>query len=404
MAGGDDTEIAELLTATAQESPVESIDMVTRDLAWRCGASAASFLIVDLTGKALVRVSAVGPAGQNGEAEQNREAERVELHGSVYDQVVRAQRPLHETLPDTGMLRLILPVTNRGDPIGLLELTLPPDPGEQVLASLRETARVLAYIVIADQRFTDLYTWGKRTARLTLPAEIQHQLLPPSMSCEVAEFALSGALEPSGEISGDTFDYALDRDCLHLSVTDPMGHDIDAALLATVLVGALRGARRAGASLEEQARQAHRSLCVYGRGHATGQLLRIGLREGTADFVNAGHPLPLRLRGGTVEEIGCEADPPFGFPFPHDYRVQRLDLRSGDRLVLLTDGMLERGAESVDMPAMVEHTRTLHPREAVRVLTNAVEEASGGRLQDDATVICLDWYGPRAGRPPYTAA
>lgn len=398
MAGGDGAEIGELLTATAQESPVESVDMITRDLAWRFGATAVSFLIVDLTGKALVRVSAVGAGGRSAEAE------RVELHGSAYAQVVRAQRPLHEPLPESGMLRLILPVSNRGDPIGLLDLILPPDPDEQTLASLRETARVLAYIVIADQRYTDLYTWGKRTARLTLPAEIQHQLLPPSMSCEVAEFALSGALEPSGEISGDTFDYILDRDFLHLSVTDPMGHDMDAALLATVLVGALRGARRAGAALEEQAQQAHRALCANGGGHATGQLLRIGLREGTAFFVNAGHPLPLRLRGGTVEEVGCEADPPFGLPFRHDYRVQQLDLRSGDRLVLLTDGMLERGAESVDMPAMVEHTRTLHPREAVRALTHAVEEASGGRLQDDATVICLDWHGPRPGRPPHTAA
>lgn len=102
--------------------------------------------------------------------------------------------------------------------------------------------------MIANGRFTDFYTWGKRSRPPTLAAEIQYQLLPSSLSCEAAQFTLCGSLEPSEDLSGDTFDYTLDRDTLHVSVTDPMGHDIDAALAATVLVSALRGARRAGAA------------------------------------------------------------------------------------------------------------------------------------------------------------
>lgn len=166
--------------------------------------------------------------------------------------------------------------------------------------------------MIANGRFTDLYTWGKRSKPPTLAAEIQYQLLPPSLSCEAAQFTLCGSLEPSEELSGDTFDYILDRDTLHVSVTDPMGHDIDAALAATVLVGALRGARRAGADLAEQAHRADQALIDHGHGHATGQLLRINLHTGRARLVNAGHPWPLRMRDGTVEEIICEVDHPFG--------------------------------------------------------------------------------------------
>jgi serine phosphatase RsbU (regulator of sigma subunit) len=107
--------------------------------------------------------------------------------------------------------------------------------------------------VIANGRFTDRYTWGKRSVPPTLAAEIQYQLLPPSLSCEAAQFTLCGSLEPSEGLSGDTFDYTLDRGTLHVSVTDPMGHDLDAALAATVVVSALRGARRAGMGLAEQA-------------------------------------------------------------------------------------------------------------------------------------------------------
>lgn len=75
--------------------------------------------------------------------------------------------------------------------------------------------------------------------------------------------------------------------------------------------------------------------------------------------------------------------------------MQELSLLPGDRLVLLTDGMQDRGAAAVDLPALIHDTRALHPREAVRVLTGAVLEACRGKLHDDATVMILDWYGTR---------
>jgi len=79
-------------------------------------------------------------------------------------------------------------------------------------------------------------------------------LLPGSYTCEAGQFTLAAWLEPSGDIAGDTFDFAIERDTLHVSITDAMGHAIDASMLATVLVGALRNAMRAGVELGEQAR------------------------------------------------------------------------------------------------------------------------------------------------------
>lgn len=92
---------------------------------------------------------------------------------------------------------------------------------------------------------------------------------------------LAASLVPADSAAGDTYDFTLDYNTLHLSVTDAMGHDVDAALMATLLVKASRGARREGAGLAEQARRIHQALLDHGHhALAAGQLLRIA-RDGT---------------------------------------------------------------------------------------------------------------------------
>ncbi|MFD9584924.1 PP2C family protein-serine/threonine phosphatase [Streptomyces sp. NPDC059980] len=380
--------LAGMLEAAEAAAPVESLDVVARMLQENLGAASVSFLITDFTGSSVVRL------GVAGSVDTDEPARRIRLRGTVYDDVIRTQQPSVQDHGQGALVQVVAPVTNRGDAIGLLELFLPAMPDAEVMREIGDTAHALAYIVIANRSFTDVYQWGRRTTPLSLAAEIQHRLLPASLACEAAQFAVAGALEPADHVGGDTFDYVIDRDTVQLSVTDAMGHDVDAALLATLLVGALRRARRAGADLAEQARQADQAMRDHGhRGYVTGQLLRVSLLDGTTEFVNAGHPWPLRMRNGLVEELKPKVDTPFGFPAPHSYRVQSLDLRPGDRLVMLTDGMLERNANSVDLSELIVRTRVLHPREAARTLIGAIVDANDGHLQDDATVMCLDWHG-----------
>jgi serine phosphatase RsbU (regulator of sigma subunit) len=147
-------------------------------------------------------------------------------------------------------------------------------------------------------------------------------------------------------------------------MTDAMGHAINASVLATVLVGGLRNARRAGVGLGAQARLANVGLGQHAgwTQFVTGQVARIDLRTQTATIVNAGHPLPLRLRRGRVDCVALEADPPFGTARGIEYRVQQLPLEPGDLLTFLTDGMNERNAATVDLAALIASGAEMHPR------------------------------------------
>jgi serine/threonine protein phosphatase PrpC len=75
----------------------------------------------------------------------------------------------------------------------------------------------------------------------------------------------------------------------------------------------------------------------------------------------------------------------------HAYGPQPLE--PGDRLMFLTDGMLERNADSIDIAAVVAGGGEMHPREAVQDLVRVILDATCGELNDDATAMCLDWHG-----------
>ncbi len=394
MRGTEDIviDVGALLQKVEAAPPIEAVEVVAAELGSMVRARSVALLITDFTGRAVVRLTSadrVSGARTHG-VEQ---AETLPLAGTRYEQVLRTQRAEVEPIDDGA--RMIVPVTDRGDAIGLLELELPKVPSEAEITDVSSAAHALAYVVIAARRYTDVFEWGQRSAPFALAAEIQRRLLPASYTCEAGQFTLAGWLEPASAVGGDTFDYTLERNRLQISITDAVGHQVEAALLATLLVGSLRNARRRGLALAEQAAYANDSLAENAPPgqFVTGQLLDVDLRSGLAQVVNAGHTLPLRLRDGRVEEVDLRVEAPFGVLPGKSFEVQRFPLEPGDRIVFLTDGMLERNAAELDVAVALADSAELHPREVVHELGAAVLRATGDDLKDDATMVCLDWYG-----------
>ncbi len=388
--GREHFDLRALLAAVAESPPVAAVDVLSVELAKRLGARDVQFLIADFSGDAVVRLTHSG-FGLGFRSYGEDAAETVLLEGTAYEWTIRSQRP--QMVPDPAGSRVLAPVTDRGDVIGVLELVVPEVPDRETLNYITAAAHAFGYVVIANRRFTDLFEWGQRSGPYSLAAEIQRRLLPPSLTCEAGQFTLSGALVPAGRVGGDSFDYSLDRDTLHVSLTDAMGHEVDAAILSTLVGASLRNSRRVGASMLDQATLANKAVLDHARPDqlVTGQLLRFDLVVGTAHMVNAGHPKPVRISNGQVEHVPLASDLPFG-TFPGtQYSAQQLPLRPGDRILLLTDGLIDHVGD--DLPDLLTSTRGMHPRETVRELTRAAERQVGGDLHDDATALCIDWYG-----------
>ena len=394
VTGADDVrlDLRGLLAAVEAAPPVEAVDVLAAELARMLNATEVSLLITNLSGTAAVRMShaTISPGGLTGGA--NEHTESVTLDDSVHDRALRTQEQHVE--PHRGGWRVLVPVTERGDAMGILELTVPQTPDADTLEYLRSAAHALAYTLIASRRHTDLFEWAQRDVPFSLAAEMQRRLLPSSYTVEGGPFTLAGWLEPAASVGGDTFDYCVDREYLYASVTDAMGHSTRAALLATLTVSSLRNTRRSVASPAEQADAANAAL-VAGAApdqFVTGQILRIRLADGAVDIVNAGHPPPYLMRAGTTAMLDVTPGPPLGVRRDR-YGTQKLELEAGDRLLILTDGFLERNG-NLAIGDILEHSADRHPREVVRELAQNLLASTGGKLRDDATVLCIDWFGP----------
>ncbi|MFD6491813.1 PP2C family protein-serine/threonine phosphatase [Streptomyces sp. NPDC060188] len=325
----------------------------------------------------------------------------VSVHNSPAGRAFGAQEPFIEGMSD-GLVCIHLPVTVRGDRLGILSVVLPGgDHARGCLKELTELADVLGHEVVVAERDTDLYLQARRKDRLTLAAEMQWQLLP-GRSYACPEYELGAQLEPAYAIFGDNFDWSVTADRLLLYVSNGMGEGMEASLLTNLAVNALRNARRAGIGLADQAALADQAVHAHYRGrcYLSSLMFDFDLISGQVHVVDAGSPQVLRLRNGTLEHVTFDSQLPLGMFEETDYAAQTFQVEPGDRLVLVSDGVYEAfspNGESYGHAALtraIMSTRLLPPADVPRAV---LRELTGHRGQavptDDALVLCLDWRG-----------
>jgi serine phosphatase RsbU (regulator of sigma subunit) len=310
------------------------------------------------------------------------------------------------TLERGGGVRVWVPLVERGERTGTVALTLP-SVDDQLLAECVRLGRFAGLLARAFSRATDELHLRRRSRSMSLAAGMQWDLLPP-LTVRCAQAVACGRLEPAYEIAGDAFDYALNYDHLHAALFDGMGHGVEATLMTTLAIGAYRHARRAGEDLAAGHLAIDEAVGAQYQGEAfvTGVIARLALETGVLEWTNAGHPLPLLLRGHrVVRQLSCPPSLPFGLGLP-PAQVATESLEPGDSVLFFTDGMVEGrspagdnfGVERLaDMWAQ-QSTSDQPPEEILRRLLVAVVDYNGGKLRDDATLMQLCWNGPELSR------
>jgi hypothetical protein len=398
--------VGALLQDLDRAPPSELVDVCSRWLARNVSAQGCVVLLSDYAEESLEPV-AVGPATARIHPQDLVES----TAGVAYREQRRVTAVVDRSgdAPEMGAadgvepgaaVVVYLPVSVRAERLGVIAVTLP---GSHVSGGtmdvLDDVARVLGHVLTGARRYTDRFEMLRRRRELGLAAEIQWELLP-SLAFELPAFSIAGTLEPAYDIGGDNFDYAVSAHRLTVAVSDAAGHGLRAALLASLSCTAMRNARRAHASIVQQAETANRHLVQQfpGPDFVTGLILELDVDSGVGTILNAGHPPPLLVRDGAVSELIIPPELPLGLLGSTHYPAHPIAIESGDRLLLFTDGITEahrRGEREfgyVRLAALLADHQELAPPELVRHITGAVTESCNGEISDDATVVCLDWH------------
>jgi serine phosphatase RsbU (regulator of sigma subunit) len=211
--------------------------------------------------------------------------------------------------------------------------------------------------------------------------------------------------EPAYEVGGDCFDYAINWPMLDVAVMDSMGHGLNSAILAGLAVGCYRHDRRHGRVLEAMHQELDATVKARyaSREFITGQLAQLNVETGQLRWTNAGHPLPLHIRGGhVVATLECAPTLPWGLGAAGTQpEIAEVALEPGDAVLFYTDGVIEGKPSSggglgleqlVDLVGQTASDQ-LTAEDIVRRVGRAVLEHHNDRLDDDATLLIVQWRG-----------
>jgi hypothetical protein len=316
------------------------------------------------------------------------------LGGRAYRRVEVLTSPAHSRAH-----RLWVPLLDGVERLGVVEFVVD-QPSPPLQEQLVAYAGLIAELVVVNDAYTDIFAQLRRRRTMSLAAEIQWDLLPP-LTFASDRVVISGALEPAYDIGGDTFDYAVNGPLVDLMVLDAVGHGLPAALLASAAVGAYRHARREGRDLPDVAAAMNEVIAAEFRDSrfATAAIARLHLDTGQLRWVNSGHPDPFIVRDGVMQHPGpCKPHPPLGLQVRKP-DVCEVQLHVGDRVVFYTDGIVEaRSPEGVffgeERLADFVHRASADGEtapEALRRLMRRVLAHQADHLQDDASIVLLEW-------------
>jgi sigma-B regulation protein RsbU (phosphoserine phosphatase) len=232
---------------------------------------------------------------------------------------------------------------------------------------------------------------------ITEAKAIQEKLLPREIP-QMPGYEIASAWQSARLVGGDYFDILpLDEETLALCIADVAGKGMPAALLMSNLQAAVRGL--SSLSVAPHLLCSRLNSIVY-RNTDSDRFITFfyAQLEGPTRrlaYVNAGHNAPFVVRSDGSHERLREGGAVLGVFASRNYETGWEQLSPGDRVILFTDGVTEAcnpaGEEfgEARLLRLLKDHRTLSADELQAKILAAVAEFSGGRWQDDATLLVL---------------
>ncbi len=181
-------------------------------------------------------------------------------------------------------------------------------------------------------------------------------------------------------------------------IADVSGKGLGAALLTTMLQGALSG-MTIGADPARVFNHINKFLCEHSEvGRYATMFFGVLSRNGDLEYINAGHPSPLLLRNGKLAEPFTEGSTPVGLIPDADYKAACVRLETGDTLVLFSDGVTEAAdpdEQLFGIPRLRDALANLHdsPLDHLqKAVFDSVENFTRGASQADDITLLLVRY------------
>ena len=224
---------------------------------------------------------------------------------------------------------------------------------------------------------------------LSIAASIQ-QLLMQVKIPEVPFARLRGRNLSCKEIGGDFFDAVNTKEGLAVVLADVSGKGVSAALLASTLQGMIYSHLSAGMPLLDVVSAVNRFFTdkLVGEKYATMLLVRLR-RDGELEYVNCGHVPPLLVCAGEVIRP-THGNVPVGLLADATFESATCQMKSGDRFILVTDGVTEAENAMGDFFEDFRLEAAACKSPTLEGIFSAVTEfCAGNPLSDDCTVVEL---------------
>ena len=267
----------------------------------------------------------------------------------------------------------------------VLELPLPLPPFTMQTGILLHLVFLLALLVFLIRRFTLARRQEERLAgELEAARQVQLVLLPDELD-QCPGFTVECIYRPAEQVGGDFFQQIGDgQGGMTIVVGDVSGKGLPAAMMVSVLVGAIRAETAHGASPAKLLASLNQRMMGRANGGFTTCMAAHITAQGLLSMANAGH-LPPYLNG---RETFIPGSLPLGILPQASYETFTLKLAPGDRLAFVSDGVIEARSRSGELFGF-DRTRSISRDPASRI----AEAARVFGQHDDITVVTVDFSG-----------